>query len=230
MLSVPMLGPKGDDLDAIRYGLFLVSLLASIFYLGRTGGAWYPLMPWLKAVPVGLLAVLVLISIPLGSGLGLLLLAALVLSTAGDVFLALEDDKKWFVPGLGSFLLAHVAYSAIFALVLTKFPMQAELWRFAVIGVAVLLAVGLFVGLKGNMGDLAAPVGVYMAVILVMVSGALLVPATTPWIAAGALLFMGSDALIAVARFGTPFGGIHHIIWASYYVGQFFLMVGILRG
>ena len=35
---------------------------------------------------------------------------ALVLSLAGDVFLMLPDEETWFVPGLGSFLLGHVAY------------------------------------------------------------------------------------------------------------------------
>jgi uncharacterized membrane protein YhhN len=37
---------------------------------------------------------------------------ALCLSLLGDVFLMLPDQDRFFVPGLGSFLLAHVAYIA----------------------------------------------------------------------------------------------------------------------
>ncbi len=230
MLSVPLLGPKGDGLDTLRYGLFVLSLLTSVLYLGRTGGEWYALMPWLKAVPIGALALLVAISIPGGPLLGILLVAALALSTAGDVFLALRDEKRWFIFGLGSFLLAHIAYIAIFAWVIAHFGPRADALRIVMLVVCVALALGLFFSLRKGLGDMTVPVAVYMSVIVVMVAGALVLPASTVFVALGALLFMGSDAMIAVSRFGSPFAGVHHLIWATYYLGQYFLMVGILRG
>ncbi|PWR19038.1 lysoplasmalogenase [Zavarzinia compransoris] len=230
MLTVPLLGPKGDGLDTIRYALFVISLVTSVIYLGRTGGAWYPLMPWLKAVPVGALALLVAISIPGAPFLGVLLVLALALSTAGDVFLALKDEKRWFVFGLGAFLLAHLAFIAIFAYVLSHFGARLDAARLVAVVIAAILALALFARLRGGLGEMAVPVAVYMAVIVIMVAGALTVPASTPWIALGAVLFMISDAMIAISRFGAPFQAVHHLIWATYYLAQYFLMVGILRG
>lgn len=230
MMFVPLLGPRGDELDAIRYGLFLLSLLASIFYLSRTGGKWYPLMPWLKAVPVGALALIAFLSNPGGVLLGWLLVLALALSTLGDVFLAQEDDKKWFQAGLGAFLAAHLAFIALFAIVIANFGHQVVPWRLAALGLVAAVAAILFARLRSNLGELAGPVAIYMVVIVVMAACALVVPAQTPWIAVGALLFVASDGMIAMARFGKPFAGIHHWIWITYYLAQFFLMVGILRG
>ena len=126
MLTVPLLGPRGDGLDTLRYVLFVVSLVTSVIYLGRTGGAWYPAMPWLKAVPVGALALLTAVSIPGVPLLGVFLVLALVLSTLGDIFLALKDEKRWFVFGLGSFLLAHLFYIAIFGFVVINFGARVD--------------------------------------------------------------------------------------------------------
>ena len=40
---------------------------------------------------------------------------ALVFSLAGDVFLMLPDEDRWFAFGLGSFLLGHIAFVVMFA-------------------------------------------------------------------------------------------------------------------
>ncbi|MCF4166499.1 lysoplasmalogenase [Zavarzinia compransoris] len=230
LMSVPLLDARGDGLDMMRYALFVVSLVSSVIYLGRTGGAWYPLMPWLKALPVGALALLTAVSLPGGSLIGLLLVAALAFSTLGDIFLALRDEKKWFVFGLGAFLIAHLAYIAIFAYVLSHFGLRLDMAR--LIGVAVVIgAAGMLHGqLKGGFGEMAGPVALYMTVIVVMVVGALLLPPPSMLVVIGALLFMGSDAMIAVAKFGKPFGGVHHLIWGTYYAAQYLLMAGILQG
>lgn len=230
MLTVPLLAPRGDGLDTLRYVLFVVSLVTSVLYLGRTGGAWYPAMPWLKAVPVGALTVLAALCNPGGSPLGHLLVAALALSTAGDVFLALKDEKRWFVFGLGSFLVAHLAYIALFGWVIADFGLRADGLR--IVGILVILGLGLALHarLRPGFGEMALPVAVYMAVIVVMVAAALVLPASSALVALGALLFMASDSMIAIARFGKPFAGVHHLIWATYYLAQYFLMTGILRG
>ncbi|HEV7888273.1 MAG TPA: lysoplasmalogenase family protein, partial [Acidimicrobiales bacterium] len=106
--------------------------------------------------------------------------AALVLSLAGDVALMLDK----FEVGLGSFLLAHLAYIAGFL------ALGAALPRF--LGAALVLAfVGWAVGgtvLRAvGRSPLRVPVGLYMAAISVMAACAL---GTGRWLAAlGALLF-----------------------------------------
>ena len=47
---------------------------------------------------------------PTDAGARAAFVVALVFGMAGDVFLMLPDDKRWFVFGLASFLVGHLAY------------------------------------------------------------------------------------------------------------------------
>jgi uncharacterized membrane protein YhhN len=142
------------------------------------------------------------------------LVVALVLSAAGDVFLMLDR----FLPGLASFLLAHVAYVVAFALD----GLDAG-WLGAGIAVAVVLvtAVGRPVVAAVRAGDdpgLAAPVAAYVGVISLMLLTA--VGTGDPRAAIGAALFAGSDSLIAQERFvrRRPWQPLAIIV--SYHVAQ----------
>lgn len=149
--------------------------------------------------------------------------AALVLSLAGDVFLMLP--RNLFVPGLVSFLLAHVAYVVGFAV-----------GGLDVVGVGVgLAAVAIAVVVLGRriLGavrasaepELAVPVGVYVAVISAMVVAA--AGSLQPVAIVGALLFYASDALIAWTRFiqDQPWGRV--AIMVTYHLGQFGLVLSL---
>jgi uncharacterized membrane protein YhhN len=152
--------------------------------------------------------------------------AALVLSLAGDVFLMLPSDR--FVPGLASFLLAHVAYivglnlhgGSVGALALAAIP---------VAGVATVLAVRIVSAITtGGHRDLLAPVVVYMVVISAMVTSAL--ASVNVWAIAGATLFFVSDALIAETRFVRPVTrGFRVAIMVTYHLGQAGLVVSLVR-
>jgi len=66
-----------------------------------------------KAVPIALLAALVAVEpAPIDAGYRWLVVAALLFSLAGDVCLVFA---RGFVPGLASFLVAHLLYVAAFA-------------------------------------------------------------------------------------------------------------------
>jgi uncharacterized membrane protein YhhN len=119
---------------------------------------------------------------------------ALVLSLAGDVFLMLPSDA--FVAGLGSFLLAHIAYTVGLN------QDSAGNWWFAipVVVVAAILGRRLLAGIRrSGEPQMAAPVVAYVVAILVMVASA--VASGNAVAAAGALLFMTSDAFIGEDRF-----------------------------
>lgn len=149
--------------------------------------------------------------------------AGLVLSLAGDVFLMLPADR--FVAGLGSFLLAHVAY----VVGINLHPGSAVALVVAAVVVA-LVAVG--VGIRivrgaaaAGGGRLAGPVVAYMAVISAMVVSAV---AAGPWIAgAGAVLFFASDGLIAWNRFVTPIRWAPVAIMVTYHLGQAGLVLSL---
>ena len=120
--------------------------------------------------------------------------AALVLSLVGDIFLMLPDRERWFVFGLGSFLIGHLAY--IPGLLQIGFSVVAFGIGFLIVAVAI-ATLGLHIvrGVKAKEPKLGPPVALYMSVISVMVASAI---GTGRFVAiVGAVLFYCSDALIA---------------------------------
>ncbi len=123
---------------------------------------------------------------------------ALVFSLGGDILLMLPGER-FFVFGLGSFLLAHVAYVVAFWISGVSAP--AFLVGILLVAVAmVVLGRRIISGVAaGPDSSLVAPVAVYIGMISLMVASAI---GTTDALAiAGATLFYVSDALIAWTRF-----------------------------
>jgi uncharacterized membrane protein YhhN len=151
-------------------------------------------------------------------------LAALTLSMLGDVWLMLPRDL--FVPGLASFLLAHLAFIA-------------GLWVDGVsflgfaIGLAVAALAAVVVGgrvMRGvRAGDepaMSVPVGAYMAIICLMLSSA--VGTEEPLAIGGAALFFCSDALIAWERFVSPRRWHRLAIIVTYHMAQTGLTLSLI--
>jgi uncharacterized membrane protein YhhN len=149
---------------------------------------------------------------------------ALVLSMLGDVFLMVPRDL--FVAGLGSFLLAHIAYVVGFRV----HGASGAAWAVAavvVLAVDVVLARPVLSAVRRRHGELLAPVACYMVVISAMVSAAL---ATGIGLAiAGALLFFASDTLIAWNRFVRPRPWMPLAIIVTYHLGQAGLVLSLAR-
>jgi uncharacterized membrane protein YhhN len=143
-------------------------------------------------------------------------LAALALSLAGDVFLMLKPAR--FLAGLTAFLFAHLVYVGAFV---------SRVSEFQPLAVAVPLAVGvlMFALIRRGTGRMAAPVGVYIAAIAGMVATSLSAALEQPdpgrlAAAAGALLFLFSDATIGYARFRHRFHQAQAVILGTYYPAQ----------
>lgn len=150
--------------------------------------------------------------------------AALTFSLAGDVFLMLPRDR--FVAGLGSFLVAHVAY-VVGLQAMSPSPGALAASAAAVALVAAPLGRRIVGGARAGGHDaLVVPVVAYMVVISAMVASALAV--TRPWAVAGAFLFYVSDALIGWSRFVAPFRGHRLAIMVTYHLGQAGLVLSLL--
>jgi len=157
-----------------------------------------------------------------------LLLVALAASLAGDVFLMLEG---LFIPGLAAFLLAHMAYFALFCQGVPWLANRSAAWGVAAVGLgmyAVLWFGGLPPGLRG-------PVAAYVLAIGLMAAQALgraSVQRDDPsWmVAVGAACFMLSDALLAINRFVSPLPMSAFWVLGSYYAAQCLMVMGVLRG
>jgi uncharacterized membrane protein YhhN len=151
-------------------------------------------------------------------------LLALLLCLAGDLLLML---RRGFLPGLTSFLLAHVAYVVAFSVLLLPRSWPA-VWALPPLVVSTVAAAWL----SPHLGRLRVPVLAYIAVITVMVWGAVAVTVAGrgPWfLAAGAILFYVSDLAVARDRLVTKNFGSR--IWGlpAYYVGQFLLALTVGR-
>ncbi len=148
---------------------------------------------------------------------------ALVFSLGGDVALMMPADR--FVIGLGSFLIAHVAYIAGFALI------DATATGYAIgAGVVLVLVVPLarrYVGALARAGrrDLLVPVILYMVAIGLMVASAIATGNTLAIM--GATLFFVSDALIAETRFVGPRAWGPMAIIVTYHLAQVSLVLSL---
>ncbi|MEZ2298766.1 lysoplasmalogenase family protein [Variovorax sp. RCC_210] len=150
-----------------------------------------------------------------------LLLTGLVASLAGDVLLM--GSAKLFVPGLVCFLLAHLAYIALFRIGVGLFPRRGALATTLLIGVGMYA----FLWHGGLPVALRIPVGVYVLVIACMAAQAIGRAAVlrgrdagAAWVAVGACFFMLSDALLATNRFVSPLPLASLWVLGTYYAAQ----------
>ncbi len=200
--------------------LLVLSGAASLAYWVGLSQSRAPLRPWFKGLAVAPLAAYGAVA-----GGPWLLVAALALSAVGDVLLALDEGERLFVPGLLAFLLAHLAYLALFV---PDLGMPDAAWRVVALGALLGLGGAVFMRIRPALGPLALPVAGYLAVLTAMVAAALAAGHGGLLVALGALLFAASDALLAVERFERPFPGSAQAVWASYWLAQLMLLEGIL--
>ena len=160
------------------------------------------------------------------SKLGVLLAAALAGSLAGDVFLMFEG---FFIPGLASFLVAHLCYVALFKQGQRWFPHRGALA--ATLGIGVAMYAFLWTG--GLPAALRAPVAAYVLVIALMAAQAIgragvLRNRASVRVAVGAAFFMLSDSLLATHRFVSPLPLSQVWVLATYYAAQACIVAGVL--
>ncbi len=146
------------------------------------------------------------------------IVAGLVCSLAGDVFLMLPRDL--FLAGLSAFLLAHVCYLVAFTSDsrLAAKPLPFLFW--GAVGMCVL--VGLWSRIPP---ELRLPVAVYAAVILSMAaqaaSRALALRNRVALLAAvGAAFFAASDTLLAIRKFGGHLPASRLLVLGTYFTAQ----------
>ena len=157
---------------------------------------------------------------PVSAFYGYAILAGLVLSLVGDIFLMLPDEQ--FVAGLVSFLAAHICYIAAFMSESGRALSGLDLIPFLLYG-ALMLSV-----LWPHLGKLRAPVIVYMIAILLMGWAA-----ASRWLIAGqegsrlaflgAILFIISDSALAIDRFKGRFRSAQLLILSTYFTAQWLI-------
>lgn len=188
-----------------------VSALAAIAadWNERRHFTFYILKPLTTLFIIGLAA-----TVPEGTARTLMLLA-LVLSLAGDICLMFEG-QGWFMGGLGSFLLAHLAF--IPALLYGVESPSLPLWSAGL----VVWGLGFFAWLLPKTGSLKVAVLIYGTILLGMALAAIARWNVAPTEAArhaliGALLFVVSDSSLSVRKFVGPYPGAQALILSTYW-------------
>ncbi|MEJ8837832.1 lysoplasmalogenase family protein [Ramlibacter sp. AN1133] len=145
------------------------------------------------------------------------LVAALALCLAGDVFLMFDG---FFIPGLASFLAAHLCYLLLFRQGVPWFPSARALA--ATLAVAAAMYAVLFPHLGPVLKVAVAAYAVAIALMAAQAIGraAVLRDGAAIGVAVGAVLFMASDAILAINKFAQPVPLAPLWILATYYAAQ----------
>ena len=177
-------------------------------------GSTYTKLALMPALLVGFL-----LALPVRRGIVVALgVTAIVLSWFGDALISSPGDLG-FMLGLGSFMLAHVAYLVLFAWPLRRravpwFALVFAAWWFALVTI-----------LAPYIGSLLVPVAGYGLVLATASAAAL---GTNRIIAVGATLFLVSDTLLAFRLFypDFEFWQMNFTIMVFYIAGQGLIILG----
>lgn len=210
-----------------------MELLLSLSFLTMLLGIFYLIVlekhikSWPYLLKPGTMVVIILIGI-MGVGnspstYSWWILAGLLFSILGDIFLMLPKDR--FVYGLVSFLVGHICYIVAFL----SFPGSGEVnsWITGVLlVVAILYLLKLSKGVLNSGGiSLFLPVTGYVAIITTMVWAAFYTQ--QPLMIAGAILFFFSDAILAWDRFIGKLTYRNYLVMIPYYLAQYLFAISL---
>ncbi|MDP2449316.1 MAG: lysoplasmalogenase family protein [Polaromonas sp.] len=160
-------------------------------------------------------------SIRAGGRFDMYLLAGLAFSLAGDCFLMFQG---FFIPGLLSFLVAHLFYIVLFKQGQAWFPSRRALA--ATLGVGALMYAVLFDGLSPVLRFAVAAYVIVIALMAAQASGraTVLRDKASLGVAVGAGFFMLSDALLATNKFAQPLPMAQLWVLGTYYIAQILIV------
>ena len=163
-------------------------------------------------------------------------LAGLAFSTLGDtllMFTGKSSGGQFFLMGLGAFLLAHGCYIIGLRSLMRRREGYVRKNPWTILPFALYLF-GLLAWIWPDVPvAMRGPVVVYAIVITAMALSVVdvlygyVAASVFTAMMAGAGLFVLSDSLIAVSKFGHPFAGSRVAIMATYIVGQWLLAKGV---
>ena len=214
--------------------LSIIFFVIGILFLLTGNYPSFPAALILKTLMIPVLAVIFIVNLKPGDNfLHKLMLTGLFFSWAGDALLEIPKERAdLFIPGLISFLLAHVMYLTTFFMTRgCNFIIRRGIWLLLPV---LLFGAGIIFYLHNDLGDMGIPVTIYTVVILAMLTGAInrlkKVNTLSYWLVlSGAVLFLISDSALAINKFGHPFPGSSIVIMSTYLLAQYLIITGYIR-
>ena len=159
--------------------------------------------------------------------------AALIFSWVGDVLLLFPN---LFLFGLGAFLMAHICYILSFKLAqFSPFSIgNVNFIRLFFVNLPIYIAAAfVYYLIQPNLSEMKIPVVIYLIVIVMMVTTAReryqkTIPASFWQVFVGGVMFMISDAILAINLFFKPFPESGVLVMGTYIIAQFLIVRGIL--
>jgi uncharacterized membrane protein YhhN len=229
-----------DDLSIVN-GLFFIVLGGFLLDWLAVAYEWLRIKPITKILAMGLVILWTIYTSERGAYITLiLLLLAQLFGLLGDIYLLLR--QKWFLWGLGAFLVGHVFYLVLFLLQLAEAIRYVELTSLRIlVGCAILMGWVFFLFWfyrlvrKLNSRQLSLGVSIYGGVLssIVAISFSLVLFSTNlqgiyTLLSAGALLFLISDSLLAYNRFVKRIPRGQLWVRITYHLAQFCLAAGFV--
>jgi uncharacterized membrane protein YhhN len=141
-------------------------------------------------------------------------------SGIGDIVLMFDG---MFLPGLISFLIAHLFY-------IHRFSKGSTFTTKKLFGILPIFLYGIGIGIYLNpyLKEMTIPVYLYLTVILGMGVSSILGKENHVLLIFGAIFFIASDSILSIQKFvePIPYSGIW--IMTTYYAGQFLIAIGSL--
>lgn len=153
------------------------------------------------------------------------LAAGLFLGSAGDAFLALQPQQTAL--GILSFGLGHIVYIGLFAMILRHKSLVGGK-GFLAAGALIVFGAIMLIALQPHFGELRIAASIYNGIIMAMAILAVMSRAH-PLAIAGALLFVVSDSVLAWRMFAGALDWAGPVVWATYYLGQAGICLGLAR-
>ena len=222
MTDAGNLNIKGvNKVTAVQKTLLCIFLAFAILFIGLLPLEPYPGNFVIKAIPAISLAVLAFIAVL--DLRGKLLFAALLLCAAADVALEL-DAGKYFIIGLGLFLIAHILFIVTFSR-----DFKAQKSQIPVIILLIVYAKMMAFVLTPGLKEMAIPVYIYLTAITLMGIFAAMRASKNDFTLYGAISFIVSDSMIAVNKFMMPVPAADYFIMITYYLALSLITFGYMK-
>ena len=212
------------------YFLFLALIIAVLDWIA-VARKWKRIEYFAK--PATMLALLAWLGVNNGfQGSMLWFALGLLFSLGGDIFLMLPREQ--FIPGLVSFLIAHICYLIGFNSANPVYNAASLILLVVVMFTGYLVYRRVALGLQASgQSKLKLPVLVYSIVISLMLFSALSTLIQPDWriyaavfASSGALLFFISDTTLALNKFVSPIQKARVITMVTYHLGQILIVLG----
>ncbi|MBM4445915.1 MAG: lysoplasmalogenase [Chloroflexi bacterium] len=208
-------------MTAAQKTLLYIFLAFAILFIGLL-----PLEPYagnfvIKAIPAISLAVLAFIAV--SGSRGKLLFASLLFCAAADIALELAAGK-YFVIGLGLFLIAHILFIVTFSR-----DLKAQKSQIPFVVLLIVYAKMMAFVLTPYLKEMAIPVYIYMTAITLMGIFASLRASKNDFTLYGAISFIVSDSILAINKFMMPVPAVDYFVMVTYYLALFLIVYGFVK-